>query len=370
MEKKAILILEDGTSFEGRAIGHQGETFGEICFNTGMTGYQETYTDPSYHGQILISTTSHIGNYGVHSDEKESNNVQIAGLVCKRFSDTYHSRPSSSGSIDDYLKEHGTVGIADVDTRAIVRHVRTQGAMNAVIATAPYNIDELKSKLKAQPSMDGLELASKVSCKTAYNFNEEKDHSNRVAVIDLGVKMNILRCLAERDCAVKVFPHNASYEDVMEWNPDGVLFSNGPGDPSPLSQPIQLAKSFIESSLPTFGICLGHQIMALSMGLKTKKMHNGHRGLNHPIQNLETTKGEVTSQNHGFVVDEDSLNEKVVVTHKHLNDNSVAGLKVINTNAASVQYHPEASAGPHDSRYLFDQFVETIKSTKAKQLTV
>ncbi|MCI5057770.1 MAG: glutamine-hydrolyzing carbamoyl-phosphate synthase small subunit, partial [Flavobacteriales bacterium] len=359
------------THFIGRSIGAEGKTFGEICFNTGMTGYQETYTDPSYHGQILISTTAHIGNYGVHEDEMESDGVQIAGLVCKKFSDVYYSRVSGNDSIDGYLKSNNVVGIADVDTRALVRHVRNAGAMNAVIASGEYDIEKLKQELAAQPSMEGLELASKVSCKEPYMFPGTAQNANtKLAVLDLGAKWNIMRCLQERGCEVKVFPYNTTFEEIMEWNPDGLLLSNGPGDPSPLEEPVALAQKSIESNLPTFGICLGHQVMALAMGLSTKKMHNGHRGLNHPILNLETGKGETTSQNHGFVVDESTLNDKVEVTHRHLNDQSVAGLKVVNHNARSVQYHPEASAGPHDSRYLFDEFLEMVQKVKMDQVPV
>jgi carbamoyl-phosphate synthase small subunit len=365
MDNKAILLLEDGTIFYGKPAGHIGTTTGEICFNTGMTGYQEIFTDPSYFGQILVTTTSHIGNYGVNNEEVESESIKIAGLVCKKFSNNY-SRQRADGSLQDYFEEHQLVGISDVDTRALVRHIRHKGAMNAIISSEIEDVDVLKQKLSKVPSMEGLELSSKVSTKSPYFFgNENSQH--KVAVLDFGVKKNILRCLSERDCYLKIFPMDTTFDEIKQWQPDGIMLSNGPGDPSVMNQQIATVKEIITSDIPVFGICLGHQILALATGLNTSKMHNGHRGCNHPVLNIETGKGEITSQNHGFVVNFDDVEKAadVILTHKHLNDDTVAGIRLKNKEVFSVQYHPESSPGPHDSRYLFDDFIASIikKST-------
>ncbi len=359
-QQPAVLLLEDGTVFHGRAIGKIGTTTGEIAFNTGMTGYQEVFTDPSYCKQILIMTTAHIGNYGVHADEVESDSIKIAGLVVKKFSPNF-SRDDASGSLQDFMVHDSVVGIADIDTRALVRHVRDRGAMNAIISSDDLNLESLKTKLKEVPSMEGLELSSEVSTKEAYVSGDE-NAPLRVALLDLGVKRNIVRCLTDRGCYVKVFPVNASLADLKSFNPNGIMLSNGPGDPSAMPNVISNVAEMVASDLPIFGICLGHQILALSQGLKTEKMHNGHRGINHPIKNLLTGKGEVTSQNHGFVVSRDSVanNANVEVTHIHLNDDTIAGIQLKDRKVFSVQYHPEASAGPHDSRYLFDQFIANM----------
>lgn len=361
---KAILLLEDGTVFEGKAAGYIGTTTGEICFNTGMTGYQEIFTDPSYYGQILVATTAHIGNYGVSDVEIESDQVNISGLVCKKFSETF-SRAAASSSLQKYFEEQKIVAISDVDTRALVRHIRHKGAMNAIISAEEFDVEVLKAKLKEVPSMEGLELSSKVCTKEPYFFGDE-NAAHKVAVLDFGVKKNILRCLAERDCYLKVFPMDATIEQMMEWNPDGFMLSNGPGDPSVMKAQIETVGKVKDAGLPVFGICLGHQILALSCGLSTSKMFNGHRGCNHPVLNLETRKGEVTSQNHGFVVNmEDAEKDSnIVVTHQHLNDKTLAGLRLKDRNVFSVQYHPESSPGPHDSRYLFDDFVTNMVKSK------
>ncbi len=362
MENKipAVLVLEDGTVFNGLAIGAIGTTTGEIAFNTGMTGYQEVFTDPSYFGQILIMTTAHIGNYGVHKDEIESDAMKIAGLVTKKFSDGF-SRVSAFDSLDNYMKSSTTVGISDIDTRSLVRHIRHKGAMNAIISSENLDVDSLKQQLSNAPSMEGLELSSKVATKEAYTVNAV-DSKYRVSLIDFGVKKNIVRCLVERGCDVRVFPLNSSKADLDSFNPDGYMLSNGPGDPSVMSESITLVNELVQSNKPIFGICLGHQILGLSQGLKTEKMFNGHRGINHPIKNLLTGKGEITSQNHGFVLTKESVesNPSIELTHTHLNDNTVAGIALKNKPIFSVQYHPEASAGPHDSRYLFDQFIENM----------
>lgn len=360
----AILVLEDGTIFKGTAIGKIGTTQGEIAFNTGMTGYQEVFTDPSYLGQILIMTTSHIGNYGTHINEIESESIKISGLVTKKFSNGF-SRPSGNKSLQDLMEENETVGISDIDTRALVRHIRNKGAMNAIISSEILDENKLLEMVREVPSMNGLELSSQVSTKTAYEVTPE-NHQFRVALLDFGVKKNIIRCLAERGCHVKIFPLNSSLNEINSFNPDGYMLSNGPGDPSTMPESIALVKEIVDTNKPVFGICLGHQILGLSQGLKTEKMFNGHRGINHPIKNLKTGKGEITSQNHGFVISKLSIEnqENIRVTHLHLNDETIAGIELTNKPVFSVQYHPEASAGPHDSRYLFDQFIENMNLSK------
>jgi carbamoyl-phosphate synthase small subunit len=363
-EITTVLLLADGTVFYGKSCGAIGTTTGEIAFNTGMTGYQEIFTDPSYYGQIVVMATSHIGNYGVQAHEVESNSVKIKALVTKKFSQT-HSRYGETSSLQEYLEKDGVVGIMDIDTRALVRYIRDNGAQNAIISSETTDIESLKAQLDTLPSMKGMELASKVSTKEAYTAGNE-NASFRVALLDLGVKTNIVRCLNDRDCLVKVFPYNTSFETIKEWNPDGIMLSNGPGDPEPLEDVINVVKQLVDADYTIFGICLGHQMLALSQGLTTKKMYNGHRGINHPIKNNITGKCEVTSQNHGFVVDMEgaNANDNITVTHTHLNDGTLAGISINNRSAFSVQYHPEASPGPHDSRYLFDQFIENVKLKK------
>ncbi len=363
-KEPAILLLSDGTIFHGKSIGIKGVAFGEVCFNTGTTGYQEIFTDPSYFGQIMVTTNAHIGNYGVTADETESDGIKISGLVCKNFSD-FHSRPNSESSLLEYLSKQNLICISDVDTRALVSYIRDNGAMNAVICSDNTPIEELKAQLSNTPNMNGLELASKVSTKEPY-FYGNKDATYKIAALDLGIKRNILKNLAKRDCYIKIFPYNASYQDLEAFNPDGYFLSNGPGDPEPLHTAIQVAKDIIEQNNPLFGICLGHQIIALANDIPTYKMFNGHRGINHPVKNLITGKGEITSQNHGFAVNKEALlsNTELIITHEHLNDATVAGMQMKNKNCFSVQYHPEASPGPHDSSYLFDHFIENIKLAK------
>ncbi|MFM7619729.1 MAG: glutamine-hydrolyzing carbamoyl-phosphate synthase small subunit [Bacteroidota bacterium] len=364
-QNSAVLLLQDGTVFYGRKCGANGITTGEIAFNTAMTGYQEVFTDPSYFGQCLVMATSHIGNYGVHNEEVESLKCQVAGIIIKKFSDVA-SRVGGNGTLQNYLERDGIVGICDLDTRALVRHIRENGAMNCIISSREFNLEKLKEQLNAAPSMDGLELASRVACSESYEYGNPQSEL-KIAVMDFGVKKNILRCLAERGAFLKVFPLSATKEDVLSWSPDGIMFSNGPGDPSAMPYTINLIKELIDTNIPAFGICLGHQLIGLSQGLKTEKMFNGHRGVNHPIKNMLTGKGEITSQNHGFVISKSSIieNENVEITHLHLNDDTVAGIRLKNKPVFSVQYHPEASAGPHDSRYLFDDFIQTVKHAKA-----
>lgn len=358
----AVLLLEDGTVFHGKAAGAIGTTTGEICFNTGMSGYQEIFTDPSYYGQILVATNVHIGNYGIKNEEVESDSIKIAGLVCKKFSDVY-SRQQAHKSIKDYFIEENIVGICEVDTRAIVRHIRNAGAMNAIISSSNLDIESLKKELAKVPSMEGLELSSKVTTKEAFTVGDPAAKF-KVALVDFGVKKNIVRCLVERGCFVKVFPMKTSLAEMQAWEPDGFMLSNGPGDPSVMKEEIALVKSIIETGTPVFGICLGHQIISEAFGLSTYKMHNGHRGINHPVKNLITGKSEITSQNHGFAVkaEDVSKNPDIEITHVNLNDKTIEGIRHKVKKVFSVQYHPEASPGPMDSRYLFDDFVTLMES--------
>jgi carbamoyl-phosphate synthase small subunit len=356
----AVLLLADGTVFYGKAAGKIGTTTGEICFNTGMTGYQEVFTDPSYFGQIMVTTNTHIGNYGINENESESESIKIAGLVCKNFNIPF-SRKQADQSIQDYFQDEHIVGISDVDTREIVRHIRDKGAMNAIISSEILDIEELKKKLAEVPSMDGLELSSQVSTKESYFIGDE-NATVKVAVLDLGVKKNILRNFAERGVYAKVFPAKTSFTEMEEWQPNGYFISNGPGDPSAMSYAIDTVKEILAADKPLFGICLGHQLLAQANGVGTIKMFNGHRGLNHPVKNIIKDHCEVTSQNHGFgvIADEVKKSDKVEITHINLNDQSIEGIRVKGKNAFSVQYHPESSPGPHDSRYLFDDFVAML----------
>ncbi|MEO0525635.1 MAG: glutamine-hydrolyzing carbamoyl-phosphate synthase small subunit [Bacteroidota bacterium] len=362
--KKALLLLADGTIFHGKVVGDkEGTAFGEVCFNTGMTGYQEIFTDPSYFGQLMVTTNAHIGNYGTNAEEVESDSVKIAGLICKNFSYEY-SRPNADLSLKDFLNQSNLFAISDVDTRALVSYIRDNGAMNALISTDIDNIEGLKKQLEKVPSMVGLELSSKVSTTEPYFYGDETA-KYKIAALDIGIKKNILRNLAKRDAYIKVFPYNTSFDELSQWNPDGYFISNGPGDPEPLSEAITTAKDIIANNKPLFGICLGHQVIALANGVSTYKMHNGHRGINHPIMNLTTGKGEITSQNHGFAInrEETEANPNLEITHVHLNDQTVAGIRMKDKDVFSVQYHPEASPGPHDASYLFDQFFEMIETT-------
>ena len=364
MSDKAYLLLADGLLLEGKAIGKRGTSGGEICFNTGMTGYQEIYTDPSYYGQIVVNTSAHIGNYGAEDDEQESDAPKISGLVVNEFSSEF-SRKTAKESLQRYLERNGVVGISDVDTRSLVRHIRSKGAMNAIISSE-LSPDQLKEELKKVPSMDGLELSSIVSTKKPY-FVGKPNATFKVAALDLGIKVSILKNLVDRDCYVQVFPAKTSFSEMSQWNPDGYFISNGPGDPAVMDYAIRTVKEMLNAHKPVFGICLGHQLLAIASGLTTFKMHHGHRGLNHPVKNLITGLGEMTSQNHGFAVSDQNIEKhpSVEVTHVHLNDNTIMGIRLKDKQAFSVQYHPEASPGPHDSRYLFDQFVSMIREKSA-----
>jgi carbamoyl-phosphate synthase small subunit len=363
MEKQhtAILVLEDGTTCYGQAFGAIGTTGGEICFNTGMTGYQEVFTDPSYYGQVLIMNNAHIGNYGVMDADVESDSIKIKGLIGRNLEDLF-SRKMAKGSLDEYLKSQNLVAIEGVDTRALVAHIRSKGAMNCIISSEILDAEVLKKKLAEVPDMDGLELASIVSTKVAYELGDPASPI-KIAVLDYGTKRNILSCMAERGAHVKVFPAKTSIEELKKFNPAGYFISNGPGDPASMDYAVQTLKSILKEEKPTFGICLGHQLLALANDIPTFKMHHGHRGLNHPVKNLVTGRCEITTQNHGFGVDPEAVKkaEHIEITHVNLNDQSIEGIRVKGKNAFSVQYHPEATPGPHDSRYLFDEFIELIR---------
>lgn len=359
---KATLLLADGTVFHGYSIGKEGTSGGEICFNTGMTGYQEIYTDPSYFGQIIVNTTAHIGNYGVHEDEDESDVPKIQGLVVNDFTYQY-SRVTTDEGLDEYLKKHNTVGIAGVDTRKLVKHIRETGAMNAIISTDSDKVDVLRKELEKVPNMEALELSSQVCTQEVYDLGMEND-GLKISVLDLGVKRSILKNFVKRNCQVKVFPARSSFEEMNAWSPDGFFISNGPGDPAAMDYAVDTVKEILNNNKPLFGICLGNQILARAVDIDTFKMHHGHRGLNHPVKNLNSGKSEITSQNHGFAVKMETLqaSSKAELTHIDLNDDTVEGLRVIGKPAFSVQYHPESSPGPHDSTYLFDDFIELIKN--------
>ena len=360
--KSAILILEDGTTLTGTAFGKTGTATGEICFNTGMTGYQEVFTDPSYYGQVLIMNSVHQGNYGVLPADVESNGVKVKAVIGRNLEDKF-SRYMSKKSLQQYFEEEQVVAIEHIDTRALVDYVRTRGAMNCIISSDETDIEKLKQQLAAVPSMSGLELASTVSTQEAYTLGDASS-SIRIAVLDLGIKKNILNCLVERGAYVKVFNAKTDYNSLQDFNPNGYFISNGPGDPAPMDYAIKTVKQILASNLPLFGICLGHQLLALANDIPTFKMHHGHRGLNHPVKNLLTGKCEITTQNHGFGVQPDAVkaNDQIEITHVNLNDNSIEGIRVKNKKAFSVQYHHEATPGPHDSRYLFDDFINMVTS--------
>jgi carbamoyl-phosphate synthase small subunit len=363
---EAKLVLENGRIFFGYAFGHIGITTGEVCFNTGMTGYQEILTDPSYSGQLITMTYPHIGNYGINNEDVESNKIQASGFIVKDGS----SPPSnfrSQDSIENYLKINKIVGIQGLDTRALVRCIRKEGAMNGIISSTITDENELKIKLENHPSMIGLDLAKEVTCKESFQWGKKKG-DYKIAVIDYGIKYNILRLLEKQGFQLTVFPATVQKDELISFNPDGIFLSNGPGDPAAVSYSIQTVKEIINRKIPIFGICLGHQILALAMGAKTYKLKFGHRGCNHPVKNHKTEKIEITSQNHGFSVDLESLPDNIEITHTSLNDNTVEGISIKNYPAFSVQYHPESSPGPHDSRYLFKKFKDLIIYRKDKKI--
>jgi len=357
----AVLILQDGNVFYGKGFGKKGTTTGEICFNTGMTGYQEVFTDPSYYGQVIIMNNVHIGNYGVKREDVESNSIKVKGIIGRNMESQY-SRFQANNSLQNYLEEQGIVAIDGLDTRALVAHVRLQGAMNCIISSEEFDEDKLKKLLAEVPCMDGLELASVVSTKQHYLLGDPKSKI-RIAVLDYGIKQNILNCLLERGAFVKVFSAKTTFSELEEFNSDGYFISNGPGDPEPMAYAIEVIRQILDAKKPFFGICLGQQLLALANDIPTFKMHHGHRGLNHPVKNIITGKCEITTQNHGFGVNPEAIRraKNIEITHVNLNDDSIEGMRLKDRPAFSVQYHPEATPGPHDSRYLFDDFFTLIK---------
>ena len=358
--QKAILFLEDGLFFKGKSLGSLGETSGEVCFNTGMTGYQEILTDPSYAKQMIVMCSPHIGNYGTNESDVESSNIYASGFIIKNES-LSPSNWRSSSSLEEFLKSNRVVGIQDIDTRALTIHIRNNGSMKGIISTNDFDIDSLAKKIKDIPSMEGLDLAKEVSRKEKTTLCSVDNPKYKIAAIDYGMKSNIYDILLEKNAEVTIFPASVTAEEVLKYNPDGIFLSNGPGDPSAVSYGIEAVKKLLGTK-PIFGICLGHQILALALEAKTFKMKFGHRGINQPVKNLKTNKIEITSQNHGFAVSNDSLASNIIVTHTHLNDNSIAGIECEDMNAYSVQYHPEASPGPHDSRYVFKKFFNMMDS--------
>lgn len=360
-KRSAVIILEDGTKVWGNAFGKIGTTTGEICFNTGMTGYQEVFTDPSYFGQVLIMNSVHVGNYGVKPADVESDGVKVKGVIGRNLEEKY-SRFIAATSLQQYFEEQGVVAIDGVDTRALVAHVRSRGAMNCIISSETNDAAELNRMLAVVPGMQGLELASAVSTPHSYEMGDPSSRI-RISILDLGIKRNILHCLVERGAYVRVHNAKTSVDELKNFNPTGYFVSNGPGDPASMPYGVETVKGILETGKPLFGICLGHQLLALANNIPTFKMHHGHRGLNHPVQNIITGKSEITTQNHGFGVDPEMVkaNKNIEVTHINLNDKSIEGLRLKHKNAFSVQYHPEATPGPHDSRYLFDEFMERMK---------
>ncbi len=367
MEHTAVLVLEDGTIAYGKAFGAIGTTGGEICFNTGMTGYQEVFTDPSYYGQVLIMNNVHVGNYGVKDEDVESDGIKIKGLIGRNLEELF-SRRTAQGSLNEYLKSQNIVAIEGLDTRALVTAIRSKGAMNCIISSEILDAQVLLNKLQEVPDMSGLELASIVSTKEAYELGDPASPI-KIAVLDYGTKRNILNCMVERGAHVKVFPAKTSMDELKKFNAAGYFISNGPGDPASMSYAVDTLKNILEEEKPTFGICLGHQLLALANDIPTFKMHHGHRGMNHPVKNLVTGKCEITTQNHGFGVDPEAVRnaEHIEITHVNLNDQSIEGIRVKGKPAFSVQYHPESTPGPHDSRYLFDEFIGMIKKDLEEQ---
>jgi carbamoyl-phosphate synthase small subunit len=371
----AILALENGTWFRGRSAGAPSETAGEVVFNTSMTGYQEVLTDPSYAGQIVAMTCPEIGNYGTTSEDVESRGVQVAGFIVRSESPVA-SNWRSEGTLRDYLTKNGIVAISDIDTRALTKLLRSSGVMRGVIATGRRDPDELVERARAIPEMEGQDLVKNVTCDEPFDFSaaspgaegdfqaapiRKSDRRLRIAAYDYGMKWNILRRFVAHNCDVRVYPASTPASTLLAAGPDGVFLSNGPGDPAVVNYAIQNARTLVDAGVPTFGICLGHQVLALAMGARTFKLKFGHRGANHPVKELRTDAIEITSQNHGFAVERDSLPSNVEVTHVNLYDGTIEGLKHVSQPVFCVQYHPEASPGPHDADYLFGQFIDAME---------
>jgi len=368
--KPAILVLEDGRTFKGYSFGAQGEAIGEVVFNTSMTGYQEIITDPSYKGQMVAMTYPEIGNYGVNTLDVESKQPFLEGFIVRHYND----RPSnfrSTGTLGAYLRRHRVAGIEEVDTRALTRHLRDDGAKQAIISSVDFDVKRLLKKISAVPTLVGQDLVKLVSCRRPYRWNEgqktlsggvlhKPSRTFKVVAYDFGIKYNILRNLVDAGCEVQVVPAKTPASQALAYNPDGIFFSNGPGDPAPVHYAVETIAHLIGKA-PLFGICLGHQLLSRALGGKTFKMKFGHHGGNHPVMDLATKKVEITSQNHGFAVDMKSLQDRADVTHLNLNDKTIEGLRLKKEAVFSVQYHPEASPGPHDAHYLFQRFIEMMK---------
>lgn len=360
--KQAYLMLRDGTLFVGKAFGADGEFTGEVCFNTSMCGYQEILTDPSYAGQMVCMTYPLIGNYGVNSEDMESDRVYMGGFIVRELS-RIHSNWRATGDLDSFLKEHGVIGIEGIDTRKLTKHIRTEGAMEGILSTIDNDPESLYDKVKRAPTLVGRDLVRDVTTRSSYEYAPGGDGDFRVVAYDFGIKLNILRLLKAHACRVTVVPASTTAGEVLDLEPDGVFLSNGPGDPAAVEYAIEAVRGIL-GKVPIFGICLGHQILGIALGGRTYKLKFGHRGGNQPVMNRDTGKVEITAQNHGFAVDPDSLSNSpfgdVEVTHVNLNDMTTEGIRCREAQAFSVQYHPEASPGPHDSRYLFDYFVELM----------
>lgn len=375
----AVLVLGDGTVFHGFGIGAEGDTVGEVCFNTSMTGYQESLTDPSFAGQLITFTFPHIGNVGFNNEDIETSGIAANGLII-RADITDPANWRAIGSLDEWLKSRRLVGISGIDTRRLTHFIRKSGAPNGVIAhrkDGKFDIAALHEKAASWPGLEGMDLAKEVSCKEPYEWSEtnwniqsgygaQTKPTRHIVAVDYGVKRNILRCLAELGCRITVVPATATYDEIMTLKPDGIFLANGPGDPAATGKyAVPVIRECVDSGVPTFGICLGHQMLAIALGAETMKMHQGHRGANQPVKDLTTGKVEITSQNHGFVVKRDSLPDGVTETHKSLFDGVVEGLKVDGKSVFSVQYHPEASPGPQDSQYLFKRFIDLVDRKNA-----
>ncbi len=360
MVKKAVLYLEDGTCFEGESFGTASESCGEVVFNTSMTGYQEVLTDPSYAGQIVIMTQPQIGNYGTNDEDNEAHRSFVAGFVVRECSPIF-SNWRGRVELPDYLEREGVFGLSEIDTRALVRHIRSRGAMRGILSAEDFDPVSLQAKVNRHPPMAGSDYVRQVTCRRRHQFDAAQPRFHVVAY-DFGIKANILRCLAERGCQITVVPAQTTAEDTMALAPDGIFLSNGPGDPEPVDYAIGNIRQLLKCNKPIFGICLGHQLLALALGGKTFKMKFGHRGGNQPVKNLITKRVEITCHNHGFAVDPESLPDREVqLTHFNLNDETLEGFRHRSLPIFSVQYHPESSPGPRDSRYLFDDFIRNMK---------